>query len=83
MLLKKIQIKYFLFLFFQKYLLGSKYFLLNLSYYKEVKLICKVEKGHAADINGVTWHPKDENILATCGDDNVVKLWALKQQSGK
>ena len=48
-----------------------------------MKLICKVEKGHAADINGVTWHPKDENILATCGDDNVVKLWALKQQSGK
>ena len=50
---------------------------------KEVKLICKVEKGHAADINGVTWHPKDENILATCGDDNVVKLWALKETTNR
>ena len=47
---------------------------------KEVKLICKVEKGHAADINGVTWHPKEKNILATCGDDYVVKIWNLQKK---
>eukprot|EP00943_MAST-04B_sp_MAST-4B-sp1_P003033 g3033.t1 len=48
---------------------------------KEVEIICKLEKGHASDINGVTWHPKEKNILATCGDDYVVKIWNLQKKN--
>ena len=46
---------------------------------EEVQLLCKLEKGHTSDVNCVSWHPKEENVLATCGDDNLVKIWVLEK----
>jgi len=36
---------------------------------------CK-EGAHFSDVNCATFHPK-ENIIATAGDDNYVKIWSL------
>lgn len=30
---------------------------------------------HKLDVNCVRWHPKDASLLASAGDDGVVKLW--------
>jgi len=35
------------------------------------------KSAHDMDINSVVFHPK-ENILATAGDDCVVKIWRVK-----
>jgi len=38
-------------------------------------LIGTFEKAHSSDVNCVAWHPKYPGCLASCGDDNLVKLW--------
>eukprot|EP00878_Enallax_costatus_P024775 GHUV01026461.1.p1 GENE.GHUV01026461.1~~GHUV01026461.1.p1 ORF type:complete len:406 (+),score=78.94 GHUV01026461.1:109-1326(+) len=37
--------------------------------------ICSVEQAHTADVNCVKWHPQQQGLLASAGDDCVVKLW--------
>merc|ERR1712100_570780 len=32
---------------------------------------------HDNDVNCVAWNPKNPNIFASCGDDQIVKLWKL------
>ena len=41
---------------------------------------CKIAetRGHSSDVNCVAWHPKIEHLFASCGDDNVIKLWRLE-----
>ncbi|EDO44295.1 predicted protein [Nematostella vectensis] len=39
------------------------------------QLVATQRKAHSMDVNSICWHPKDENILATCSDDGTVKLW--------
>jgi WD40 repeat protein len=41
--------------------------------------ICRVTQAHTADINCVRWNPSNQfsNILATCGDDSLVKIWKV------
>jgi WD40 repeat protein len=41
--------------------------------------LCAVENAHEADVNCVSWHPLQPNLLASCGDDGVVKLWAFNR----
>ena len=38
----------------------------------------KNENAHDDDVNCVIWHPK-KNILASCADDNLIKLWTIKE----
>mmetsp|Transcript_4733 Transcript_4733/g.11145 ORF Transcript_4733/g.11145 Transcript_4733/m.11145 type:complete len:486 (-) Transcript_4733:302-1759(-) len=42
-------------------------------------LVSKLE-GHAADINMIRWSPKG-NVLASCSDDSMVKIWNLESKS--
>lgn len=39
------------------------------------------EAAHAADVNCVQWNPKAQGgskwMLATAGDDNLIKVWEL------
>lgn len=37
--------------------------------------LCAVGQAHAADVNCVRWHPQQQGLLASAGDDGVVKLW--------
>jgi WD40 repeat protein len=34
-----------------------------------------VAKAHAGDVNCVRWHPRQPFLLASAGDDGLVKLW--------
>ena len=36
------------------------------------------QKAHNDDVNCVVWHPT-KNILASCSDDNTIKLWIIKE----
>lgn len=44
-------------------------------------LICSNEKAHSQDVNAVTWNPVIPGLLASCGDDGLVKLWQFQQQT--
>lgn len=41
-------------------------------------LVLAVEQAHDADVNSVAWNPAQPDLLASTGDDEVVKLWRLK-----
>jgi WD40 repeat protein len=34
--------------------------------------------GHDMDVNCVAWNPVDSSVLATCGDDKLIKIWKLE-----
>ncbi|XP_024515677.1 protein CIA1 isoform X1 [Selaginella moellendorffii] len=40
-------------------------------------MVGKQQKAHSTDVNCVRWHPKDDDILASAGDDGLVKLWRI------
>jgi len=42
--------------------------------------VCEVQQheSHDMDVNCVTWNPKLENVLASCSDDETVKIWRLE-----
>jgi WD40 repeat protein len=48
---------------------------------EEVTLTCDVavEKAHQADVNCVRWNPVRPGVLASAGDDQVVKVWAYSR----
>ncbi|KAH8935611.1 hypothetical protein BDL97_17G037900 [Sphagnum fallax] len=41
------------------------------------EMVLKQEKAHSTDVNCVRWHPKEPRLLASAGDDGVVKIWEL------
>ena len=42
------------------------------------RLVCSIPEAHLnADVNCVRWHPRNPEILASAGDDGVVKLWRI------
>jgi len=38
-------------------------------------VIATEQRAHSADVNRVAWCPSDANILASCGDDGLVRIW--------
>ena len=44
-------------------------------------MMCVFQKSaHDMDVNCVQFHPK-ENLLATAGDDSVIKLWSINDEN--
>lgn len=41
----------------------------------DFKQLLAVDKAHESDVNCVSWHPHDPSLLASAGDDHVVKIW--------
>lgn len=37
-------------------------------------------KGHISQINCGKWHPKDENLFATAGNDGTIRFWDMKSK---
>ncbi|KAH3761059.1 cytosolic Fe-S cluster assembly factor Cia1 [Pelomyxa schiedti] len=40
-------------------------------------LLKRIPKAHDYDVNCVAWNPRHPHVLASCGDDNVIKIWHL------
>lgn len=40
-----------------------------------------VERAHSGCVNAVAWHPVDETVLASCGDDGLVRIWKYSTPS--
>ncbi|CAH2254473.1 denticleless homolog [Pelobates cultripes] len=40
-------------------------------------------QGHSLEVTSVTWCPSDFTKIATCSDDNTVRIWRLKRNSGE
>ena len=34
-----------------------------------------IPQAHSGDINCVRWNPRDGSVIATAGDDGVVRIW--------
>ncbi|KAH7447848.1 hypothetical protein KP509_01G123800 [Ceratopteris richardii] len=45
------------------------------------KMVLKKEKAHITDVNCVRWHPQEASLLASAGDDGVVKIWKVAGES--
>jgi len=43
-------------------------------------LVSKQEVAHSNDVNSVHWNPKIPGLLASCGDDSLVKLWTFNSE---
>jgi cytosolic iron-sulfur protein assembly protein CIAO1 len=41
----------------------------------EVEVVA--HRAHLGDVNCVAWNPVDETVLASCGDDCLVRIWTL------
>lgn len=39
------------------------------------------EHAHSGDVNCVRWSPRERGLLASCGDDQLVKLWRYRHDS--
>jgi len=46
---------------------------------QKFELLQRITKAHNNDVNSVSWNPKDPNLLASCGDDNIIYLWSLEK----
>lgn len=33
-------------------------------------------RAHSGDVNRVAWHPTESSVLASCGDDGLVRIWS-------
>ena len=42
----------------------------------------KQEKAHQGDVNCVAWNPAHKGVLASVGDDNLVRVWKYWQPAG-
>lgn len=40
--------------------------------------VAAVDQAHAQDVNCVRWNPKIGGLLASCGDDGLVKIWQMR-----
>ena len=40
--------------------------------------VLTVPKAHAGDVNHLRWHPRRKNLLASAGDDGLIKLWVYE-----
>lgn len=43
--------------------------------YMRWQLLASAQEAHSQDVNCVRWHPTDRSLLASAGDDGVVRLW--------
>ncbi len=46
-----------------------------------VTLAHKEAAAHASDTNCVRWHPTIPGLLASAGDDGILKLWQYDQEA--
>lgn len=46
--------------------------------FEDKKLECVASiQSHQSDVNSVKFNPQDNTQLATCADDNTIKIWRL------
>lgn len=41
-------------------------------------LVAEQQQAHPLDVNCVRWHPTTKGLLASAGDDMVIKLWSFQ-----
>lgn len=39
--------------------------------------VCSQKNAHTQDVNAVVWNPQDPNLLASCSDDETIKIWRI------
>ncbi len=44
--------------------------------------VAMAEGAHSQDVNCVKWHPSDPTLLASAGDDGLVRLWRFEGLHG-
>jgi WD40 repeat protein len=42
-----------------------------------LRLLARRTGAHDSDVNCVAWHPHDATLLASAGDDSVLKIWRV------
>lgn len=39
------------------------------------KIVCKQDRAHTGDVNYVSWNPMHPSLIASCGDDGLIRIW--------
>lgn len=39
------------------------------------EVVAAESRAHVGDVNHVAWHPVEDNVLASCGDDGLIQIW--------
>lgn len=46
---------------------------------EDLSIVAKMNRAHSGDVNCVSWKPDSKEILATCGDDGLVRIWRFTE----
>lgn len=47
---------------------------------QKCEVLTTVPRAHTGDVNRVAWNPINSNLLATCGDDGLVRIWRYDKE---
>ena len=51
------------------------------TYSEQYELLERQKEAHLCDVNSVHWNNVDSQLLASCSDDGIIKIWKINENS--
>ncbi|ABW98147.1 hypothetical protein HAN_2g329 (nucleomorph) [Hemiselmis andersenii] len=56
-----------------------KIFYIGIRYFEILSFENSVIRSHCGNLNNLAWHPKNENLVASCSEDSCIILWNFSE----